>query len=378
MAVDLADLAGGRLTIDLGALVSNWQHLAKSSGAPEAGAVVKADAYGCGIERAVPALRVAGCRTFFVALVAEGMRVKASAPDSRVFVLNGLFAGAESAIHSNGLIPVLNTLNQVERWAAFARELGTPTPCAIQIDSGMRRVGMSPRDLERVVSLDYLMPHLDIQLLMTHFACADDIGHPKSEVQREVFEHTSALLPDVPRSAANSAASLQGGDFAYDLARPGVALYGGEALNDVANPVRPVATLEGRIMQITKGAAGDSVGYGGTETLKRDSRIAYVSVGYADGYLRSASNMGVPLRAVAPAATAWFKGHSLRGVGRISMDMCGFDVTDVPKNEIAEGDWIELIGPNVPLDNVARAAGTIGYELLTGLGARYERIYVGG
>ena len=376
MDADWADLAGGRLTIDLGALVANWRHLAKASGAPEAGTVVKANAYGCGIEPVVSALWEAGCKSYFVALVAEGIRVKAVAPDAQGCGLNGLFVGAENAIHSNGLIPVLNTLNQAERWAAFSKGLGSPAPCALQIDSGMRRVGMSPRDLERVVSLEHLIQNLDVRLLMTHFACADDIGHPKSDVQREVFEQASTLLPGVLRSAANSAASLQGGDFAYDLVRPGVALYGGEALNDVANPVRPVATLEGRIMQITSGKAGDSVGYGGSETLKRDNRIAYVSVGYADGYLRSASNQGVPLRAVVPPARAWFKGHNLHGVGRISMDMCGFDVTDVPEDEIAEGDWIELFGQNVPLDEVARAAGTIGYEMLTGLGGRFQRRYI--
>jgi alanine racemase len=370
------DLAGGRLTIDLGALVANYKLLAKHAHPAKCGAVVKANAYGCGIEQAVPALADAGCENYFVALVEEGIRVREAAPEARCFVLNGLFSGAEKVIHERGLVPVLNTLIQVERWAAFAKANGAPLPCALQMDSGMRRVGMSPADIERVANQSHLRDHLDIQLFMTHFACADDIGHPKTDVQQEIFEQASALFPDVSRSAANSAADLQTSGLSYDLVRAGVALYGGEALNDVPNPMQPVAILEGRIMQITSGDAGDSVGYGGTETLTRKSRIAYVSVGYADGYLRSSSHMGVPLRAVTQPAVAHFKGHTLKGVGRISMDMCGFDVTDVPEDQITEGDWIELFGTNVAIDDVARAAGTIGYELLTGLGHRYARTYI--
>ena len=370
------DLAGGRLTIDLKALVANYRLLEKHASPAKCGAVVKANAYGCGIEQAVPALASAGCEDFFVALVEEGIRVRKVAPNARCFVLNGVFAGAEKVIHEHGLVPILNTLIQVERWANLAKAHGAPLPCALQMDSGMRRVGMSPADIERVAKQNHLRDHLDIQLFMTHFACADDIGHPKTEVQRETFEQTSALFPNVPRSAANSAADLQSSGLSYDLARPGVALYGGEALNHVPNPMQPVVTLEGRIMQITSGESGDNVGYGGTETLTRKSRIAYVSVGYADGYLRSSSHMGVPLRAVTQPATAYFNGTKLKGVGRISMDMCGFDVTDVPENEVNEGDWIELFGNNIPIDDVARAAGTIGYELLTGLGGRYSRTYI--
>ncbi len=207
---------------------------------------------------------------------------------------------------------------------------------------------------------------------MTHFACADDIGHAKTQTQRAVFLEASTLLPGVPRSAANSPATLQADGYAYDLARPGVALYGGEALNDVANPARAVVTLEARIMSVRDAKAGDTVGYGASETLARNSRIAHVSVGYADGYHRAASNAGVAMRQVADPALAAFEGTPIRGVGRISMDMCAFDVTDV---DAQAGDWIELFGPTIAIDDVARAAGTIGYEMLTGLGHRFARTY---
>jgi len=375
MSID-PDLAGGRLTINLGALARNWKLLDARAGDAECGAVVKADAYGIGIEHAVPALVNAGCETFFVAVPEEGRKLRTVAPDNDCYILNGLFPKAAKFLIENHLRPVLGSLNQVENWAAAAKEAGRPLPCAIQIDSGMTRLGLSVEELQQLVADTGLMAQLDIKLFMTHYACADDIGHPKTDTQREVFEQASALLPGIPRSAANSAADLQDAGHVFDLARPGVALYGGEALNNVENPMEPVVTLEGRINQIRTAKAGDAVGYGATETLKRNSRIAYLSVGYADGYHRGSSNMGVPMRAVAQPACAAFKGYILKGVGRVSMDLCAFDVTDIPPDEIEEGAWVELFGKTIPVDDVARAAGTIGYELLTGLGQRYNRCYV--
>ncbi|MDD9910963.1 MAG: alanine racemase [Ahrensia sp.] len=370
-----ADLAGGRLTIDLGALQRNWGKLRDRSGAAECGAVVKADAYGCGIEQVVPALEKAGCRTFFVAVPQEGISLRAVAPEPACYILNGLFPKAAKALIENRLRPVLGSMNQLHLWADAARIHGAPLPCALHVDTGMNRLGLSLEELRDAVADQDLMAQLDVQLLMTHFACADDVDHPKTDVQRAVFDMAADMLPGVPRSAANSAASLQG--FGYDLARPGVAMYGGEALNDVDNAMEVVVTLEGRINQIRTVKKGETVGYGATETMIRESRIAYLSLGYADGYHRAASHMGVPMREVAAPARAAYKGQRLKGVGRISMDLCAFDVTDVPPNEIAEGDWIELFGPNIAVDDVARAAGTIGYELLTGMGRRYSRRYVG-
>lgn len=369
-------LAGGRLTIDLGALVRNWQLLNRHAGNAQCGAVVKADAYGCGIAEVVPALFAAGCRTFFVALPAEGQRVRAAAPDAVCYVLNGLIESTIPALIEADLRPVLGSLKQAENWAQAATDAGRALPCAIHLDTGMNRLGFTLDELAALVADDAAMRHLNVQLFMTHFACADDIGHPKTVVQKELFDQASALLPGVPRSAANSAANLQSLGLGYDLVRAGIALYGAEALNNAANPVEPVATLEGRIVQIRHARAGETVGYGASETLKKNTRLAYVSVGYADGYHRAASNRGVPMRAVAPAAKAAFEGELVGGIGRISMDLCAFDVTDIPAGDIEEGDWIELFGPTIPIDDVARAAGTIGYELLTGLGDRYARRYV--
>lgn len=373
-----SDLAGGRLTVDLAALTANWRLLrdyAKAENpATQCAAVVKANAYGCGIEQVVPALWEAGCRTFFVAMADEGLRVLKIVPDATCYVLNGLFENAAQHLIKAGLRPVLGSTQEARWWAAAAKSSGQAQPCALQLDSGMTRLGFSPAELQLTIQDKTIAPHLDVKLFMTHFACADDIGHPKTDVQREVFEQASLLLPGVPRSAANSAAGLQSSGYVYDLARPGVALYGAEALNDMPNPMKPVVKLEARIIAIREAKAGNSVGYGAAQVLTRDSRIAHVSVGYADGYHRAAANQGVPMRAVAPAAKAALHGQIISGIGRVSMDLSAFDVTDVPAAKA--GDWIELFGPTIPVDDVARAAGTIGYEMLTALGDRYQRIYL--
>jgi len=369
-------LAGSRITVDLDALVSNWRLLRDRGNGASAGAVVKANAYGCGIEQVVEALSGAGCETFFVAVGEEGLRVRAVAPDARCFVLNGLFPDAAPILAEAGLIPVLGGADQLAFWSQEAERIGRTLPCALHLDTGMERLGFDLLGLKSVINETARMVHLDVQLLMTHFACADDVGHAKTTLQMERLRQASALLPDVPLSCANSAATLQMDGLEGALIRPGVALYGAEALNDVANPMRPVVTLEGRVCQLRTAKAGEAVGYGATETLKRDTKLAYVSVGYADGYLRAASNSGVPMRFVAPGAKAAFQGAELDGVGRISMDLAAFDVTDLPPQSIKTGDWIELFGPSVPVDDVARAAGTIGYELLTGLSRRAHRVYL--
>jgi len=369
-------LAGGRLIIDMKALVANWCDMRDHAAPAQCAAVVKGDGYGCGVEPIVEALVKAECRTFFVALPTEGMRVRAVAPDARIYVLNGVFDGAEPAFLEADLTPVLGSKENIERWVAVARETGKPMPCALHIDSGMNRLGFTAKGFEELINDSEVMSHLDVKLLMTHFACADDVGHPKTTFQREFFDTVTQLLPGVSRSAANTACTWQDKQNIFELARTGTAIYGSESMNDIPNPMRPVVTLEGRVIQVRDVACGETVGYGGTETVKRDTRIAYVSIGYADGYPRAASNTGVAMRGVCGPAQAFYKGRMLSGVGRISMDMCGFDVTDLPRNEIGEGDWIELFGKNLPVDRVANAAGTIGYELLVTAGQRYVREYV--
>ena len=353
---------GGRVTIDLDALASNWR-LLRDRGAPaECGAVVKADAYGCGIERVVPVLARSGCRTFFTALPAEAAKVRKAAPHASIYVLNGLF-DATTWFAQNNVRPVAGTLPDVERLR------GTGQPFALHVDTGMTRLGLTVAEARKLDTSG-----LRIEMVMTHFACADDVDHPKTDSQREQLVQIAKRFPGARISVSNSAAILQGGDNRIDLVRPGIAMYGAEALNDVENPMRPVVTLEGRVVQVREAKRGDTVGYGATVTLTRKSRIAIVSVGYADGYHRSASGSGVPMRHERKGAHGFLRGRNVPVLGRVSMDLTAFDVTDVPG--AVQGDWIEMFGANVAVDDVARACGTIGYELLTGLGNRYRRTYI--
>jgi alanine racemase len=362
--------AGGRLTIDLTALRANWRRLAERSRPAETAAVVKADAYGLGIGCAVPALAAEGCRTFFVALAEEGVAARKAAPEARIFVLNGFFAGSGPLYRDFRLIPVVGSLAQVSQWTAECPE----QPFALQVDTGMNRLGLAPDEAlafaAAVQSGDAPAP----AMVMTHLACADTPAHPLNGAQLESFRKVRAAFGETEASMANSAGVFLGPDYHFDLTRPGIAIYGGEAVDGMANPMAPVVKLEARIVTIRTVPAGATVGYGATASADRESRIATVSVGYADGYPRSASGSGVPLRRSAPAGAFGFAaGRRVPIIGRVTMDLTMFDVTDCEPGALAPGDYIELIGPDVPLDDVARAAGTIGYELLTSLGKRYDR-----
>lgn len=367
-------LAGGRLTIDLDALVANWQLLAEKSKPALASAVVKADAYGLGIVHVVPALWQAGCRTFFVALAEEGLRVRAVAPDARVFVLNGFFADAFSAYEQSDLIPVLGSLHELSLWKSLNANRKGQLPFALHVDTGMNRLGLTVAEALAFAA--------DVQnqkpvLLMTHLATADDQAHALTQRQFESFQKLRTAFAGIESSIANSPGIFHTRIGEYELSRPGVAMYGGEPVSGIANPMRPVVTLEARIAQIRTGLKGETVGYGATTTLERDTRIAVCAVGYADGYLRSASGSGVPLRKAVPIGSEGFiAGKKVPIIGRVTMDLTSFDITELAGKAVKPGDYIELIGPNIALDDAARAAGTIGYELLTSLGNRYHRRYL--
>ncbi|MGH6861252.1 MAG: alanine racemase [Phyllobacterium sp.] len=367
-------LAGGRLTIDLDALAANWRLLAEKSHPARAAAVVKADAYGLGIVHVVPVLWQAGCRTFFVALAEEGLRVKAVAPDAQVFVLNGFFADAFPVYEQSDLIPVLGSLHEVAAWRRLNADRAEKLAYALHVDTGMNRLGLAV-DEAGYFAVDAAGDRP--VLLITHLAAADEQSHQLNRRQFESFQKLRADFAGIESSIANSPGIFHALSAGYELTRPGIAMYGGEPLFGVANPMRSVVTLEARIVQIRKGLKGETAGYGATATLGRDTRIAICSVGYADGYLRSSSGSGVPLRAAVAAGGAGFiAGKKVPVIGRVTMDLTCFDVTDIGESDIEAGDHIELFGPNIALDDAARAAGTIGYELLTSLGNRYHRRYL--
>jgi alanine racemase len=373
-SVTPAAWAGGVLTIDLGAVAANYRLLRDRVGPRTiCGAAVKADAYGLGAARIVPVLSDAGCRTFFVAHLAEGAAIRPLlGPDSTIFVLNGAMPGTEAELHRTGLVPVLNSLEQIARWRDLARQAGTALPAALQVDSGMSRFGLSDEDVDALATQEDSragpLAGITPLLVMSHLACADEPAHPANHAQRAAFLRLRARLPAVPGSLAASSGLFMGSDWHFDMVRPGAALYGINPTPGRPNPMRPVVRLQARIIQTRWIGPGTAVGYGAAFIADRPSRIATLGVGYGDGFPRAAGGHGHAILPERPEVR-------LPVIGRISMDCLAIDVTDVGDAPLAAGTALDLIGPHHSIESAAEAAGTIAYELLTGLGARYHRLY---
>jgi alanine racemase len=361
------------LTIDLDALVANYRRLRDLAAPAECAAVVKADAYGIGMAQAAAALARGGCKTFFVATLAEAKQLRALLPGVTIYVFSGLMPGSAEIYRAHDLRPVLNNAEEIEEWASYCMARSEKLACAVHIDTGMNRLGLSAGEVEHVAASHELWKALTLSLVMSHLACADEPDHPKSEAQRQVFDRLRARLPRAMGSLANSAGILLGPDFTYDLVRPGIALYGGHPRREGENPFQPVVHLKGRILQLRAVAAGETIGYGATRTTERPSRVAVVSVGYADGFFRALSTKDGEA-----GFRAYAGPHPAPVLGRVSMDLITVDVSDVPEPFSRRGAWVELIGPNVPARDMAHHAGTIDYEVLTNLGRRALRRYLGG
>lgn len=370
--------AGASLTIDLEALKANYAALAQVCAPAVTAGVVKADAYGLGIDRVAPALADAGCTRFFVALPEEGAAVRRAVPEATIYVLNGLFSEESGSLYlQDRLIPVLNSPVDVRLWETFCGVSGARLPCAINIDTGMNRLGMTVEEALAFAEENALTQAINPVLVMSHLACADDQAHPMNRRQLESFQEVAAAFPGIESSLVNSAGILLGAEYHGSVTRPGIAVYGGAILPGTANPMRVVVTAEARVAQIRHARAGETVSYGATQTLSRDTIIAVAAIGYADGYPRAGSATGVALRQTnRPAGHGFIQGQRVPILGRITMDLTMFDVTDLGPGMVAKGDMIELFGPNLPIDEAAAAAGTISYELLTSLGRRYHRRYV--
>ncbi|MBB1248154.1 alanine racemase [Rhizobium sp. G21] len=355
-------VAASRLTIDVGACVANWRDIAARSKA-QTGAAVKADAYGLGVEAIAPALVRAGCKNFFVATIEEGACLRALAPDARIFSVSGLWSGQEALAISRRIIPVAASPEQLDLIAG----LGGALDHALFIDTGMNRLGLAPSQASA-----YAQSGGEPVVVMSHLACADEADNALNARQNESFQPLAALFEEAESSLSSSAGILLGPDYHYDLTRPGIALYGGLTLAGFSP--RPVATAEARIIQIRTAKAGETVSYGACEKLDRDSRIAILGAGYADGWHRAASGAGAPLRDTGlKSGGVMISGHRAPILGRITMDLTMVDVTEIPEGLVRAGDYAEFFGPNVPIEDAARAAGTISYELLTSLGKRYVR-----
>src|SRR5436190_11007710 len=369
-AADAAE-AGGLLTIDLAAIEANWKMLASTTVPVECAAVVKGDGYGCGLEPVTRVLSRAGCRTFFVADVAEGRRVRAIVPDATVYVLNGVMPGSAQALANDYLQPVINSTTELAEWDAFVAINKWRGGAALHVDTGMNRLGITVDEAVAIAPRLQSENH-GFTLLMSHLACAELPDHPMNDRQIRLFREVRMLYRGVASSLANSSGIFLGGTAYCDLVRPGVALYGVNPTPGKKNLMRPVVDLRGRIIQVRPVNKGETVGYGAAFAAARPSRIAVVAVGYADGFLRSASAARGK-----PAAEVIVAGKRCPIAGRVSMDLLAVDVTDLAEGAARRGDLATLIGDGISVDELAAGMGTIGYEVLTNLGQRYHRVYKG-
>jgi alanine racemase len=364
--------ATGVLTVDLDAIIANWRKLEKTAVPAECGGVIKADAYGCGVEPVARALATAGCKTFFVATLEEARAARAAVPSAAIYALNGLFQNTGEAYAKIDCRPVIGDLNELAEWDVFCRRSGWNGGAAIHVDTGMHRLGLTVTEAQGLIPRINAGDH-GITLLMSHLASAEQLNNPVNVRQLTAFREIASLFTGVPTSLANSSGIYLGAPFQFDLVRPGAALYGVNPTPESDNPMQPVIDLKARIVQIRNIERGETVGYGGTWTARRPTRIAIVSAGYADGYFRAASaNDGTR------GAEVIVAGKRCPVAGRISMDLMAVDITDLPSSAVRRGHMVTLIGEGITVDELGHHFGTIGYEVLTSLGGRYARIYKGG
>ncbi|HWY61308.1 MAG TPA: alanine racemase [Rhizomicrobium sp.] len=359
------DFETASLTVRLGRITGNYRILRQLAGPSTVAAVVKADGYGLGAGMVAPALQAAGCDTFFVARLQEGMALRPLMPNARIFVLDGAPPDAAPALISHNLTPVLNSLGEIAGWAAAAKAARRALDAAIHIDTGMNRLGLPAGELAILAGeWKTRLAGLNLVLLMSHLACSDEADNKMNPAQLVRFRASLAMLPPAPASLAASGGVLLGRDYLFDLARVGLALYGGNPRPAKTPPVRAVAFLSARVLQTRRIDKGESVGYAATFRAKRPTMLATVALGYADGIMRAAANRG----------WAAIEGVRVPYVGRVSMDLLTLDVTDMAQAPQA-GDAAELLGDTISLAEAAENSGTNEYEILTGLSPRIPRRY---
>jgi alanine racemase len=388
------------LTVDLSAITANWNLLKSTFTGDETAAVVKADAYGLGMEPVATALERAGCHTFFVATLEEAVTLRAALPDVRILVFHGVQKGEEFAFVAHRIIPVLNSAEQIARWKLIAAE-HVHAVSALHIDTAMARMGLQPDEFKALMARDpKILEACRVGLLLSHLACSPQPDHPLNARQLAVFNDACAFAPGIPASLCNSGGIMLDKKFHFNLGRPGCSLYGiapqspsplaGEgrdgggarvcsqlqapltqpspAGGEGFNPMKQVATWYAPILMIRTLEREQPVGYGATQTLPKGTKIATVASGYADGYLRASTGH----------ALGYVGEHKVKLVGRVTMDLLCFDVSNVADSKLHEGAPLTLLGDagGIRVDDLAEAAGTIGYEVLTRIGPRVKRSYV--
>ncbi len=357
--------ASTTLTINLAAIAENYNIL-KSNCSKNClvSSVVKANAYGLGVDAVASRLAKEGCNIFFVANLDEAVELRGILTEAQIFVLHGLTEGQEEAFVNYEIIPVLNSSYQVDLWKQYSIIKQKKLSCALHFDTGMNRLGLRFSNYLEV-GKDF-SDYFDIKYIMSHLACADDKSHQLNREQLNEYQAIKSHFKGIKLSIANSSAIFLGEDYHFDMVRPGIALYGGNPAPYIANPMKNVINLTSKILQIEQVDRASTIGYGASHKLKLGMKIATIAAGYADGYLRSLSNVGI----------CAVGGVIVPVIGRVSMDIVTLDVTNVPDPHLKIGAEVELIGDNIPVDIIAGKAGTIAYEILTSLGSRYKKVYI--
>lgn len=356
------------IAIDLQKIVGNYRLLASIASSSIVSAVVKADSYGLGADQISKALqKQAGCNSFFVATIDEALSLRESlGQDVDIFVLNGVFYNDLDDLNNNNLIPVLNHLGQIHIWQEYARQKGTKLPCILHIDTGLNRLGIPESEqLELLGNVD-LLSGLEVKCIMSHLAFSEDSDHQYNLEQLRRFNLYVKHFPQIQKSLVSSSGIFLSKDYHFDLVRPGAALYGINPVPDKPNTLQNPVKLTAPIIQLQKLKSNTPIGYGSSFTTKRDSIIATLPIGYADGYLRSLGNN----------SKVYISGYSADVVGRISMDLINIDVTHIPPEYVSLGTEVEIIGENCTPDIIASNCGTLAYEILTNIGNRYSRVYL--
>jgi alanine racemase len=361
--------ACGVLTIDLAAIVANWKRLRSLASPADCAAVVKADGYGCGLEPVAAALNQAGCATFFVADLSEGKRLRKVAADAAIYILNGLAPGTAPVFAAHNLRPVIGSSVELAEWDAFTAISKWTGGFALHVDTGMNRLGVSLDEAAAIAPRLHNRDH-GLTLLMSHFVAAQFAESSRNQEQMLAFRNIRALFRGVPASIANSSGIFLNPPAHLDLVRPGAALYGVNPTPNKPNPMQPVVELKARVAQVRDVEFGETVGYDATWTARKPSRLAVVTMGYADGIFRSAGGDDQK-----PGGTLFVGGQPCPIVGRISMDLAALDITHLPDGSVKRGDFATLIGTERDIDATAEMLGTIGYEVLTNLGPRFARVY---
>lgn len=359
----------GKLTIDMNAIRSNYRILkSKVSGSCRVAAVVKANAYSLGATPVSKALIQEGCNDFFVASIKEALELRPHVGNAEIYVLNGFYSSYADAYYQHNLTPVIGSFMEIEGYKALGKKHGKALPAFLHFNTRMNRLGLGSVETRELLGNLSMLDGIEVTGVMSHFACADEKDHPLTKTQHDVFKDIAMHFPHAQKSLCNSSGIFRSDTYHYDLVRPGMALYGLNPTPEQENPMTPVLTLETPVIRLRLVYKDAYIGYGATHQFNEDTPLATVASGYADGIFWGLSNKGC----------FYWKGYACPIRGRVSMDLTTVDLSAVPEKERPRpGDYLEIIGPHQREADLAKQAGSFDYEVLTSLGQRYERSYIG-